>query len=112
MYVEKAPSLPDNSDLQPQTPTPHMSSNFGAHVYQKHLLTYKKTTGGQAPWSRIWLRTLFLPSSPGGSDMGQSVRITTAAHPAELALGMSGGGSVKGDSLVGDPKRLDCLVNI
>lgn len=45
MYVEKAPSLPDNSDLQPQTPTPHMSSNFGAHVYQKHLLTYKRPQG-------------------------------------------------------------------
>lgn len=58
VYVEKAPSLPDNSDLQPQTLHPTPVLTLWCTRVQEHLLSYRKATGGQAPWSRIWLRTL------------------------------------------------------
>lgn len=71
--------------LRPLHATPVLT--LGCTRVQEHLLSYRKATGGQALWSRIWLRTVFLPSSPGASDTGQSLSITTAPRPAEPALG-------------------------
>lgn len=111
VYVEKAPlhRIIQICSLRPLHATPVLT--LGCTRVQEHLLSYRKATGGQAPWSRIWLRTVFLPSSPGASDTGQSLSITTAPHPAEPALGTSAGSSVKGE-FSGDPKRLDCVVNV